>query len=90
MRTIETIATITQDGKLTIQIPIDIPVGSHRIVLVIDEQVLELEQTQRRTEIDAAFAEMVGDSEYRQEVLDLEAEIAMGQWEALQLAEAEE
>jgi hypothetical protein len=38
MRTIETIATVTNDGKLTIQIPSDIVPGEHKVVVVIEEQ----------------------------------------------------
>lgn len=37
MRSIETTATITADGQLTVQVSPDIPPGKHRIVLVIDE-----------------------------------------------------
>ncbi len=38
MRTIETAATITAEGTLTVQVPPDIPPGPHRIVVVIDDQ----------------------------------------------------
>ncbi len=38
MRTIETTATITAEGTLTVQVPPDIPPGPHRIVVVIDDQ----------------------------------------------------
>jgi len=38
MRTIETTATVTNDGKMTVQVPSDIPEGEHRIVVVIEEQ----------------------------------------------------
>ena len=41
----------------------------------------------KRSEIDAALAEMVSDPEYQAEVLHLEDEFATAQWEALQLAE---
>ncbi len=44
----------------------------------------------RRAEIDAELAEMANDPEYQAEVLQLEAEFATAQWEALQLAESEE
>jgi hypothetical protein len=37
MRTIETTATITQDGILTAKVPSDIMPGDHRIVLVIEQ-----------------------------------------------------
>lgn len=42
MKTIETQATVTNDGKLDLQIqlPADIAPGEHRIVLVIDEKPL--------------------------------------------------
>ncbi|MBW4695134.1 MAG: hypothetical protein KME27_25570 [Lyngbya sp. HA4199-MV5] len=39
MRTIETTATITADGQLTLQVPPDLSPGQHRVVLVIDEQL---------------------------------------------------
>ena len=41
MRTIETTATITSEGRLTVEIPRDIPLGPHRVVVVIDEQPAE-------------------------------------------------
>jgi hypothetical protein len=37
MRTVETTATITPDETLTVQVPPDVTLGTHRIVLVIDE-----------------------------------------------------
>ena len=37
MKTIETNATVTQDGKLTVPVPHDIPPGKHQVVVVIDE-----------------------------------------------------
>jgi hypothetical protein len=37
MRTIETQATVTKDGTLTIQVPPDIRPGKHRVKLVIEE-----------------------------------------------------
>ena len=45
---------------------------------------------QKRAEIDAALAEMAKDPEYQAEVLKLEAEFAVAQWEAFQLAESQE
>lgn len=36
MRTIETTAVVTSDGKLTITLPSDITPGEHRVVVVID------------------------------------------------------
>jgi metal-responsive CopG/Arc/MetJ family transcriptional regulator len=43
----------------------------------------------RRTEIDADLAEMAQDDEYQAEVLQMEAEFAVAQWEALQTIEAQ-
>jgi hypothetical protein len=40
MKAIETIATVTEDGFLTMQLPLDIPVGEYQVVLVIDQQPL--------------------------------------------------
>jgi hypothetical protein len=40
MKTIQTIATVTKDGKITAQLPLDIPEGEHQVVIVIDEQPL--------------------------------------------------
>ena len=41
----------------------------------------------RRAEIDADLLEMAQDEEYQAEVLQLEAEFAVAQWEALQTIE---
>ena len=38
MRTIETTATITAEGTLTVQVPPDIPPGPHHVVVWIDDQ----------------------------------------------------
>ncbi len=38
MKTIATTATVLPGGKVTVQLPADIPPGEHQIVLVIDEQ----------------------------------------------------
>lgn len=43
---------------------------------------------QKRSEIDAALAEMANDPDYQAEVLNLEVEFATAQWEALQLGES--
>lgn len=40
MKSIETVATVTKDGKITAQLSIDIPEGEHQVVIVIDEQIL--------------------------------------------------
>jgi hypothetical protein len=47
MRTIETTATITAEGTLTVQVPPDIPPGSHHIVVWIDDQPGRPEARQR-------------------------------------------
>jgi hypothetical protein len=41
----------------------------------------------RRAEIDADLAEMERDTEYQAEVLQMETEFALAQWEALQTLE---
>ena len=38
MRSVETIATITPEGILSVAVPSDLPAGQHRVVLLIDEQ----------------------------------------------------
>ena len=43
---------------------------------------------QKRSEVDAALAEMANDPDYQAEVIKLEVEFATAQWEALQLEEA--
>jgi hypothetical protein len=44
----------------------------------------------RRAEIDADLSEMSQDTEYQAEVLQMEAEFAVAQWEALQTIETQE
>ncbi len=49
MKTIKTIATVTADGKITVQLPPDIPAGEYQVVLVIDEKPLpEKSQTKEK------------------------------------------
>jgi hypothetical protein len=38
VKTITATAIVTADGKITLQLPPDIPAGEHQVVLVIDEQ----------------------------------------------------
>ncbi|MBW4499019.1 MAG: hypothetical protein KME57_05450 [Scytonema hyalinum WJT4-NPBG1] len=54
MKTIETIATVTADGKITVQLPPDIPAGEHRVVVMIDEQPLpkKTEAKEKRLPLD--------------------------------------
>ncbi|MBW4514829.1 MAG: hypothetical protein KME11_06345 [Timaviella obliquedivisa GSE-PSE-MK23-08B] len=40
MRTIETIAVVDREGKLTIELASDLPPGTHRAVVVINEALL--------------------------------------------------
>ncbi len=40
MKTIETVATVTPEGTLTVQVPSDIPPGEHEVVVVIEEQLI--------------------------------------------------
>ncbi|MCC5653843.1 hypothetical protein LC609_29500 [Nostoc sp. XA013] len=47
MKTIETIATVTKDGKITAQLPLDIPEGEHQVIIVIDEKLLT-EETENK------------------------------------------
>ena len=44
MKTIRTTATVGVDGKITIQAPSDIPIGEHRVLLVIHEQPITQEK----------------------------------------------
>jgi hypothetical protein len=40
MRTIETTAVVGEDRKLMVQLPVEVPPGAHRVVVVIDERQL--------------------------------------------------
>lgn len=37
MKTLQTIVKINTDGKLTLNIPVDMPAGEYQVVLVIEE-----------------------------------------------------
>ncbi len=37
MRSIATTATVAPDGTLTAQVPLDVPPGEHRIVVMVEE-----------------------------------------------------
>ena len=41
MRTIEMTADIGEDRKLVVQLPPDMPLGPHRVVVVVEEQPAE-------------------------------------------------
>lgn len=44
MRRIELIATITEDGILTIPVPADVVPGAHAVIVEIDERTFDAEQ----------------------------------------------
>ena len=44
MRTIETTALVTNDGKVSVQVPSDIPQGEYRVVLVIEDRPVNKEK----------------------------------------------
>lgn len=61
MKTIETIATITASKELKIQLSEDLPVGTFKVVLVIDEtSVLPAEQAATADQ-SISFLEVAGD-----------------------------
>ncbi|GAX35779.1 hypothetical protein [Nodularia sp. NIES-3585] len=41
MKTLEIIVTITSDGKLLVNSPVDMPVGEYNAVLVLDEKSID-------------------------------------------------
>lgn len=87
MKTIEMTVTVDEGRQLTLQLPDAIVPGRHKVVLVIDDRA---EESIASSNVDAAFAEMANDSEYQTEAMQLDAEFAVAQWEALQMAEAEQ
>ncbi|WP_375479318.1 hypothetical protein [uncultured Nostoc sp.] len=56
MKTIETIATVTKDGKITAQLPLDIPEGEHQVVIVIDEKPLTKEAERKEKKAPLKFS----------------------------------
>ena len=44
MKAIAITATVTTDGKITVQLPPDIPAGEHEVVVVINEKSLPKKQ----------------------------------------------
>ncbi|GAX42344.1 hypothetical protein NIES4075_33450 [Tolypothrix sp. NIES-4075] len=48
MKAIETIATVTSDGKITLQLSADIPPGEHQVVVIIDEKLSEKEVIKKK------------------------------------------
>ena len=61
MKTIETIATITSSKELKIQLPEDLPVGTFKVVLVIDETSALSSEEVVITEQPQSFLEVAGD-----------------------------
>ncbi len=61
MKTIETIATITPTQEFNIQLPEGLPVGTFKVLLVIDENsIVSTEHPQARDE-SPSFLEVAGD-----------------------------
>jgi hypothetical protein len=56
MKAIEIIATVTADGKITVQLPPDIPAGEHKVVVVIDEQPLVEKQVTKEKRTPLKFS----------------------------------
>lgn len=44
MKAIATTATVTADGKITVQLPPDIPAGEHEVVVVVNEKLGDKEK----------------------------------------------
>lgn len=61
MKTIETIATITPTKELKIQLPEDLPAGTFKVVLVIDETSLVSSEQPETVENPISFLELAGD-----------------------------
>jgi hypothetical protein len=58
MLTIETVATVTEEGTITAKVPGFVPQGEHRVVIVVEESPLE--RTTSRFPDMAAFRESLG------------------------------
>jgi len=78
MKSIETIATVTKDGKITAQLPLDIPEGEHQVVIVIDEKPLaeKAESKEKRPPLNFP----VDNYGYWPENLSLRREDMYGDW----------
>lgn len=59
MRTIETIATVNEDGTLVVRAPGSMSCGQHRVVIVIEETPVPASRTQRQGNM-AAFRDSLG------------------------------
>ncbi|HTG32384.1 MAG TPA: hypothetical protein VLB76_05595 [Thermoanaerobaculia bacterium] len=60
MLTIETVATVTEEGMITAKVPAYVPQGEHRVVIVVDEALMA--RTTPRFPDMAAFRESLGAS----------------------------
>ena len=58
MVTIETVATITEEGTITARVPGHVPPGEHRVVIVVDDSPLR--RVHARFPKMAAFRESLG------------------------------
>ncbi|MBL1177047.1 hypothetical protein [Pantanalinema sp. GBBB05] len=61
MKTIQTIATITSTKELKIQLPEDLPVGTCKVVLVIDDTSVVNSEQPETVENSTSFLELAGD-----------------------------
>jgi hypothetical protein len=59
MMTIETVATVTEEGTITAKVPGYLPQGEHRVVIVVDESPLQ--RVPSRFPNLASFRENLGD-----------------------------
>ncbi len=78
MKTIETIATVSKDGKITAQLPLDIPEGEHQVVIVIDEKPLVEKEESKEKRPPLNFP--VDNYGYWPENLSLTCEDMYGDW----------
>ena len=62
MMTIETVATVTEEGTITAKIPGYLPQGEHRVVIVVDESPLH--RVPSRFPNLASFRERLGAPRY--------------------------
>ena len=46
MRTIETIGTVGPDGLLVVPVPLDVAPGTHRVVVVVEQDAMRLENAE--------------------------------------------
>ena len=88
MKTIETTVMVNEIGQFTLQLPIGVAPGRHRVVVVIDE-VVESDPADISDDIDAAFAAMADDPEYQAEALQIEREFSTASGRHITVVEVE-